>query len=465
MKPIAQSPAHQPEQAPAQAPEQPPAQAPLPTRPRPICVLVLPKLGYRNDDLLEAAQRVGLQVFEASDRCHVLAEDWREGSLPLDFTLPQDAAAELAAAVRAAMQAGGERPVAVLGVDEQTALIAAGTSALLGLPHSPPDAVAAAKDKWEMRARLRAARVPSPWCELVPRALSGPALEALCARAVYPCVVKPRALSASRGVIRADDARGLREALARLARLLGSAAVASRREPLLDTVLVEEFLPGPEIAVEGLLEHGALRLLAIFDKPDPLEGPFFEETLYVTPSRHEAGLQAAAVEMAAQSARALGLTDGPLHAELRLTPQGPRTIEVAARSIGGLCGRTLRFGLGLSLEELVLRHAVSRAGGAPFALPPREAGAAGVLMLPIRKGGHLREVRGVEAARAVPGIVDVVISVRPKEELVPLPEGASYLGFVFARAQSPDAVEAALRAAGSVIEAVVAPKLEMAPRT
>jgi biotin carboxylase len=429
-------------------------------QPRPTCVLVLPKLGYRNDDLLEAAALVGLDVFEASDRCHVLAEDWREGSLPLDFTLPQDAAAELAAAVGKT----GRRPVAVLGVDEQTALIAAGASALLGLPHSPPDAVAAAKDKWEMRARLRAARVPSPWCELVPRDLEGPALEALCLRAVYPCVVKPRALSASRGVIRADDAQGLREALARLAKLLASAPVASKREPLLDTVIVEEFLPGPEIAVEGLLEHGELKLLAVFDKPDPLDGPFFEETLYITPSRHPAALQAAAVEMTARSARAMGLTDGPLHAELRLTPHGPRTIEVAARSIGGLCGRTLRFGLGLSLEELVLRHAVSRAGGTPFALPAREERAAGVLMLPIRKRGQLREVRGVEAARAVPGIADVVISVRPKEELVPLPEGASYLGFVFARAGDADAVEAALRAAGELLEAVVAPWLEIAPR-
>jgi hypothetical protein len=168
--------------------------------------------------------------------------------------------------------------------------------------------------------------------------------------------------------------------------------------------------------------------------------------------------------MAARSARALGLTDGPVHAELRLTPLGPRTIEIAARSIGGLCGRTLRFGLGVSLEELVLRHAVARAGGAPFLLPGREASAAGVLMLPMRQRGHLREVRGVEAARAVPGIVDVVISARPKEELVPLPEGASYLGFVFARAPSPAAVEVALRAAWDLLEVVVAPRLDLAPR-
>ena len=421
-------------------------------------LLLLPKQSYRADDLLAAATRIGLEVTVASDRCHVLAEEWREGALPLDFTKPAEAAAMLVAAVRAAP---GAAPIAVLGVDEQTAVIAARTSALLGLPHSPVDALEAAKDKWAMRERLRAAGLPGPWCELLPRDLPPEELERLASRAVYPCVVKPRALSGSRGVIRADSPAELKSALAWLSALLRSPKVAVRRDPLLETVVVEEFLPGPEVAVEGLLEAGRLRLLAIFDKPDPLDGPFFEETLYLTPSRHPAASQAALAALAEQAAGALGLTDGPLHAELRLTPGGPRVIEVAGRSIGGLCGRTLRFGLGVSLEELVLRHAVARGGGPAFALPEREHAAAGVLMLPIRRAGIFREVRGQDAARAVPGVVDLVITARAQEELVPLPEGGSYLGFAFARGETPAAVEAALRQAWRELEVVVAPRLEV----
>ena len=421
-------------------------------------LLLLPKQSYRADDLLAAASRIGLEVTVASDRCHVLAEEWRAGSLPLDFTKPVEAAAQLAEAMR---RAGVEVPIAVLGVDEQTAVIAARTAALLGLAHSPIEALEAAKDKWAMRERLRAAGLPGPGCELVARDLAPDELEKLAARAVYPCVVKPRALSGSRGVIRADSPVELRSALARLSALLRSPKVAVRRDPLFETMLVEEFLPGPEVAVEGLLEDGRLRLLAIFDKPDPLDGPFFEETLYITPSRHSGEDQAALALLAEASARALGLTDGPLHAELRLTPKGPRVIEVAGRSIGGLCGRTLRFGLGVSLEELVLRHAVARGGGAPFALPEREHLAAGVLMLPIRRAGIFREVRGQEAARAVPGVVDLVITTRAQEELVPLPDGGSYLGFAFARGDTPAAVEAALRKAWSALEVVIAPRLDV----
>jgi biotin carboxylase len=291
---------------------------------------------------------------------------------------------------------------------------------------------------------------------VVPRDLGGAALDARWA--TYPCVVKPLVLSGSRGVIRADTPAELRTALARVAALLESPDVAQRRDPDLARVQIEEFIPGPEVSLEGLLTRGRLHVLALFDKPDPLDGPYFEETLYVTPSRHAAPLQDAVARAVSLGCAALGLVEGPVHAELRLSPWGPRILEIAARSIGGLCGRALRFGVGVTLEELVLRHAL----GSAAEPPPRENRAAGVLMLPIRKRGVLEEVRGVAAARAVPLIEDVSITAHLREELVPLPEGASYLGFVFARGDTPEQVEAALRAAGEKIEAVVAPRLQVA---
>jgi hypothetical protein len=206
---------------------------------------------------------------------------------------------------------------------------------------------------------------------------------------------------------------------------------------------VEAFVPGAEVAVEGLLRGGALEVLAIFDKPDPLDGPYFEETIYVTPSRQPAAILAAIEATTAAGARALGLVEGPIHAELRLPPAGPVVLEIAARSIGGLCSRTLRFGAGLSLEEVLVAHAM----GLPLAPPRREARAAGVMMLPIPRRGVLHAVLGLDAARSVDGVDDVVITVPVGREVVPLPEGDSYLGFLFARGETPEDVEAALRAA------------------
>ena len=411
-------------------------------------VLLLPTTAYRADDFLAAAKKIGVEVVAVSDRCHVLAQEWTEGPVAVEL---RDADA---AASRIAEEVAAKSPVAVVGVDDQTALVAALAAARLGLPHNPAAAVRAARDKEQSRARLSAAGIPVPrWQTLQ---LGGPGEPIEPPPGVrFPCVVKPLVLSGSRGVMRANDEHELLVALARLERLLRSPQVAMRRDPLLQRVLIEDFIPGPEVALEGLLTSGALHVLALFDKPDPLDGPFFEETLYVTPSRHEPSLQAAIAEAVAGAARALGLREGPVHAELRLSPDGPRILEVAARSIGGLCGRTLRFGLGVTLEELVLRHAL----GMKATPPPRERNAAGVLMLPIRQAGVLQEVRGLEAARAVPLVEDVIITAHLREELVALPEGSSYLGFAFARGETPEAVERALRVAGARIETIVSRKL------
>jgi biotin carboxylase len=257
----------------------------------------------------------------------------------------------------------------------------------------------------------------------------------------YPCVVKPLMLNGSRGVMRANDVDEFVAVAERLSRLLYSIEPTSDPKPF----LVEDFIPGFEVALEGLLNHGQLKVLALFDKPDPLDGPFFEETIYVTPSRLPAEVQAAIAKCASDAARALGLREGPMHAELRVNDQGPWLVEVAGRSIGGLCSEILRFAhsADVTLEEMILRQAL----GMEIEALERENQAGGVMMIPIPSAGLLRGVSGVEEAKAVTGIEDVEITAKLNYPLVPLPEGESYLGFIFARGDTPDQVESALREA------------------
>jgi biotin carboxylase len=262
----------------------------------------------------------------------------------------------------------------------------------------------------------------------------------------WPVVVKPVSLSASRGVIRADDPAAARAAAARVRAILDEDGHAAD-EP----ILVEGYVAGEEVAVEALLRGGRLEVLAIFDKPDPLTGPFFEETLYVTPSRLAPPVQDDITAAVAGAAAAIGLTEGPVHAELRIDPEGrPWVLELAARTIGGLCARTLRFAAGVTLEELVLRHAL----GLPID-PRREYAAAGVMMLPIPRAGRLVTVHGQDEARAVPGITALELSIHPGGDVRPLPEGSRYLGFLFARGRTPGEVEEALRRAHARLDVVI----------
>jgi biotin carboxylase len=250
-------------------------------------------------------------------------------------------------------------------------------------------------------------------------------------------VLKPVGLSASRGVIRADD-------------LDAATAAAERIRAIVDgPLLAEEYVPGVEVAVEGLVvDEGRVEILAVFDKPDPLEGPFFEETIYVTPSRLPPETLALVHDLTARAARAIGLTGGPIHAEIRIDGDRASVVEIAARSIGGLCARTLRFGAGIALEELILRHAL----GLPVDDLERERAASGVMMLPIPRAGVLEAVRGQDEARAIAGITGLEITVPPGRRVVPLPEGDRYLGFLFARADRPEQVEAALRAGYAALD-------------
>ena len=393
-------------------------------------LLLVPSASYRAADFLAAARALDLQVIVGCNEPLPLGDETGSRQICLD---DPDAAAEAIVAL------DSESPLdAVVAVDDQGTVVAARAAERLGLRANSPDAVAATRDKLRMRSMLAAAEVSQPaFAPVSPGA--GPAELARVTEVIgLPCVVKPTSLSGSQGVIRADTLEQARRALERV-RSIAAGAGAATDQPL----LVERFVSGPEVAVEGVLSNGELTVLAVFDKPDPLEGPFFEETLYVTPSRLGTTDLQAVVMTTQAAARALKLREGPVHAELRVREGRSWVIEVAARSIGGLCSRTLQFGTGLSLEYLILAHALGR----PVASFKRSDGAAGVLMLPITAGGVLAEVTGRERALEVPGVVGMELTIAPGRRLVPLPEGNRYLGFVFARAERPDQVEAALRAA------------------
>jgi len=405
-------------------------------------LLLVPSATYRVKDFLEAARALGVQVVVGTPEAHALQAVMGTGALEVPLHDPQAAADAIVAHDRVA-------PLdAIVAVDDGGTVAAAVAGERLGLRTNAPEAVAAARDKLRMRARLDALEVPQPRYGAL-GADAGPATVATVVATVgLPCVVKPTTLSGSQGVLRADSVEEAVEVAARVRRIATAAGVDARA-PL----LVERFAPGPEVAVEGLLSDGRLRVLAVFDKPDPLEGPAFEESIYVTPSRLDADDAAAVIDVTAAATRALGLRNGPVHAEVRVAQGRATVIEVAARTIGGLCSRTLSFSTGRTLEQLVIAQALGRAEDATEPM----AGASGVLMLPTPRAGRLVGVEGSERALAIAGITAVEITVAPGRTVVPVPEGNRYLGFVFARARSADAVVEALRRAQASLVITIEP--------
>lgn len=392
-------------------------------------LLLLPTTSYRNRDFRAAAQALGVEIVAAANYCHRLAPAW--GMAPimaLQFDRPQQAADTVAREI-------GAPPDAVLAVDDTGLELAALLSARFRLAGNPVQAVRSLRDKLAFRTLLQRQGLPCPGFHHLPDD-ADPA--ALVPSLRYPVVVKARRLSASRGVIRADDTA----AYLRAVQWVRAIQARADRDAAALGVVVEDFIPGREVALEGMLRQGELTTLAVFDKPDPLDGPYFEETIYVTPSRLPDTLQERIRAETARVCALAGLREGPVHAELRINANGIWFLEVAPRSIGGLCGRMLTHLLGQSLEALILRQAL----GAPLALE-RRAGAAGVMMIPIPRRGLLHGVDGIESARAVPGIGEVTISVEPGHLVAPPPEGSSYLGFIFSRGAHPADAETALRAA------------------
>jgi biotin carboxylase len=400
-------------------------------------LLLLPTATYRAPDFLDAARALDVEVVVASEARQTLAEAMGDRALHLDLADPD-------AAAQAVVDLARRAPLdAVVAVDDQGVLVAAEAAARLGLPANPLAAVAATRDKSTMRRAFAAAGVPQPEFRVC-----GPDDDVadVATTVGLPCVVKPVSLSGSRGVIRADTSGEAAAAAARVRRIL-AAADEDPHGPL----LVESFVGGDEVALEGLVRGGALEVLAIFDKPNPLDGPYFEETIYVTPSRKDAATLAGVAGATAIAIAALGLREGPVHAEMRVVDGEACVLEVAARSIGGLCSRALRFGAGVSLEEVILRHAL----GLPLDGIRRETAAAGVMMLPIPRAGTLVAVRGRDEARRVAGIAGLEITIHPGRPVHPLPEGDRYLGFLFARGDTPEAVETALRAAHAELDVVI----------
>src|SRR5947208_4013504 len=412
----------------------------------PRLLLLLPTVTYRTVAFIEAARRLGVAVTVASERPSTFERANPAGLVTFDFGDPAHAAEQARAFARTHLVHG------VVAVDDDTAVVAAAIAEELGLRGNPVAAARAARDKHRQRQLLAAAGVAVPRFELLPTAADP---ERAARGASYPCVLKPSCLSASRGVVRADAPAEFVAAFERIKRILEQAAPASR------SLLVEEFVPGREVAVEGLVSKGVLQVFAIFDKPDPLDGPFFEETIYVTPSRLARTAQQEIAACAQAAVDALGLRDGPIHAEVRHNDRGAWLIELAARPIGGRCSGALRFeireaGNGkreTSLEEIIIRHAL----GMELPTLERERRASGVMMIPVPGAGVLRDVRGVGAAQAVPLVEEVVITMHPGLPLVPWPEGSRYPGFIFARGGTSEAVEAALRAAHARLEFLTEP--------
>jgi hypothetical protein len=414
-------------------------------------LLFTAKLGYQTRSFEDAARKLGVQLVYVTDRCHQLEDPWGDQAIAVHFETPEVAAYTVMEALH------GQQVSGLLALGDRPAVSAAYAARGLGILHNHPAAVEACRSKLRVREVFRDAGLPTPWFRTL--SIEPPPEPALLGIS-YPCVLKPLSLSASQGVVRANNREEFLAAVARIRRLLQSPEIRATREPNPDQILVEGYIAGREVAVEGLLTGGSLRILAVFDKPDPLEGPYFEETIYVTPSRLPETTQRAIEECARDSVRALGLSHGPVHAEFRVNENGIWPLEVAPRPIGGLCARALRFTFPaesqpIGLDELLLRHALELPGFDS----PRETLASGVLMIPVPKSGILEGVAGEEVARSTPGITELIITVRLHDYIAAWPEGSSYLGFLFARGETPEEVEQAIRKAHEKLAFAITPRL------
>ena len=394
-------------------------------------LLLLPTTGYRNNDFLAASKKLGVEIVAAANYCHQLAPSWGLGPImALHFDRPQQAADTVLREINGGL-------AAVLAVDDSGVELAALLAERLGLPGNPADAVRKVRDKLAFRCLLRAHDFLCPQFHHLP---TSDEARTLLPVLKFPVVVKARRLSASRGVIRADDA----EALVRAVNWVRAIQSRADRDAQELGLVIEDFIPGREYALEGILNQSQLRVLALFDKPDPLDGPYFEETLYVSPSRLPTALQERIHREVSRACSVAGLVTGPVHAEVRVNEQGIWILEIAARSIGGLCGRVLTHTLGMSLEEMILRQVVAES--VPFSLAVASWGdAAGVMMIPIPRRGIYHGIEGLAAAQSVAGVTELSITAEPGQIVAPPPEGASYLGFIFSRAASPAEAEDALR--------------------
>ena len=421
------------------------------TNPSKRLLLFTAKLGYQTRSFEDATRKLGVHLVYVTDRCHQLEDPWGDQAIAVHFESPEAAAYSVVESLR------GQDVAGILALGDRPAAAAAYAARCLGIRYNHPAAVEACRSKLRMKEVFRDAGLRVPWFRNLP---IDPTPEPVLLGISFPCVLKPLSLSASQGVVRANNREEFLAAATRIRRLLKSPEILATREPNLEQMLVEGYIPGREVAVEGLLNDGVLSVLAIFDKPDPLEGPYFEETIYVTPSRLSESMQRAIENCAREAVRALGLSHGPVHAEFRSNDDGVWPLEVAPRPIGGLCARSLRFSFEgesepIGLEDLLLRHALELPGWNS----PRERIASGVMMSPVPKSGILESVGGEEAARSIPGITELTITARLHDTIAAWPEASSYLGFLFARGDTPEKAEQSLREAQEKLSFTITPRL------
>jgi carbamoylphosphate synthase large subunit len=404
--------------------------------------VVIPTTSYRAHDFIKAANQLDVELVIGSERRQALSKLLPDTSLALNLQ-------SLKSSIEKIKKFSQKKPLdAIIGVDEETVILAAMASEELGLLYNSVSSVKATRDKHLMRQKFTRAGLLNPNFQVCsiganPKIIAG--------EVRYSCVLKPTFLSASQGVIRTNSSEEFIEAFNQIKKIITDPSNKRKSLEKKNQILMEDYIPGFEVAVEGILINGEFKLLTIFDKPDPLEGPYFIETIYITPSRYPQKVQSEIVKTSTEAIKAVGLTNGPVHAEMRINEKGIWILEIAARSIGGLCSRALKFEGGISLEELILRHAV----GDDIYQISREEKAAGVMMMPVQRIGILKEVKNIEFAKQIPGIENIVITIAPEQKLEPLPFGSKYLGFIFARGDTPESVEKSIRKAYSRLEIIV----------
>jgi len=408
----------------------------------PRVLFLMPTKTYRASAFLAAAEKLNIDAVVGSEQKQALEVFTPDRTLTLDFSDPEKTK-------KVIVEFAEKHSLnAIIPVDEDTAVIGSLACKALGLPHNSPESAIAAREKQRMREILIKAGLPSPDYTVFSTQEEP---EELAQKLKYPCVLKPLFLSSSRGVIRANEPVEFVSAFKRIKKILAEAKIIKVDKKLSRQILVEKFVRGDEVAVEGIFTEGKLKILTIFDKPDALNGPYFEETIYATPSRHPQEIQQQLENTITQASQAMGIKHGAVHAELRINQDGVWLIEIAARSIGGLCSKTLRFDGDITLEELILRHAI----GENIEKLTREKQAAGVMMIPIPELGILKKILGLKQAESVKGVDEIKITIPISQKVVPLPEGNKYLGFIFARSERPEEVEEILKRAHERLEFVI----------
>tara|TARA_B100000029_G_scaffold205290_1_gene203248 strand:- start:93 stop:1346 length:1254 start_codon:yes stop_codon:yes gene_type:complete len=405
-------------------------------------ILIIPSASYRTGPFMNAIKKLDLKVLVISDKSQVFSGKYPDNLIIINFNHWKDKSVEIS------KWAKNNGLKAVIGVDEESIVLAANLSNFLNVDHNSIESVLLTKNKYLMRTELKKTGLCSPWFKIFSIYESS---NKIINEISFPCVIKPTFLSGSRGVMRVNTKKELSEGIKTLNELLSLDELRKRGGKQSDYIMIEEYIPGKEVAIEGIVSEGKLTMLAIFDKPELLEGPTFEETIIVTPSVLTKKIQYSLLETLQVVVKALGIVKGPVHAEARINKNGNYILECASRSIGGLCSKVLEFQGGISLEELILRSYLGR----NIEKSKLIGNARGVMMMPTEKKGILKEIGGVKDALVVNGVTDLQITVKPGEKLQPLPKGDRYLGFIFAEGNDQEFVINALKNAWSKIEIVL----------